>query len=93
MVQYGLLLFIVLYSCILIGEESTGNYAYFGADKIFLVSLKVNDSICHVHTVPTYFFSSISCEFQKCRYFFKKVKKLFVSVYFYSHRRFFAGNE
>ena len=71
MVQYGLLLFIVLYPCILIGEESTGNYAYFGADKIFLVSLKVNDSICHVpYGYPRIFFSSISCEFQKCRYFF-----------------------
>ena len=46
--------------------------------------------ICHVHTVPAYFFSGISHEFQKCRYFFlKKVKKLFV-FYLYSHRRFFV---
>ena len=26
--------------------------------------------ISHVHTVPTYVFSDISYEFQKCRYFF-----------------------
>ena len=36
-----LLLFIALYSCIPIGQEPTDNYAYLGADKINLVSVKV----------------------------------------------------
>ena len=35
------LLFIVSYSCIVIGKEPTDNHTYFGADKINLISVKV----------------------------------------------------